>query len=1284
MGLQGIQGEKGDKGDPGEDGASFVWMGEFASAPADAQAQWVYFNTTTGNAYIYNGWSWNMLARSGASGVSVAWQGEGSSPPPSPQLNWAYYNSADKISYIYNGFTWVVLAKDGAIGQEGPQGETGDTGPSGTSVVWKGEYDANPADPQPLWAYFNTTDWNAYIYNGWSWDTLAQSGASGASIEWKGELSLAPDYPQLNWAYYNTADKKLYIYDGSAWAVMLKDGEKGETGDTGNTGPAGASVVWMGEYPSDPSDPQPQWVYFNTTTGNAYIYNGWSWNILAQSGASIEWKGELSSAPPNPQLNWAYYNSNDKKSYIHDGSTWQILAQDGEVGPEGPKGTSIVWKGESAAPPDNPQLNWDYYNTGDKKSYIYNGSAWTVLAKDGAAGNTGADGISIVWKGEQSSAPAGPQLNWAYYNTADKKSYIYNGSAWQTLAQDGTAGNTGADGISLVWKGELSSAPASPQLNWAYYNTADKKSSIYNGSAWQILAQDGPAGNTGADGISLVWKGEQSSAPASPQLNWAYYNTGDKKSYIYNGSNWQTLAQDGAAGNTGADGISIVWKGELPSAPTSPQLNWAYYNTADKKSYIYNGSNWQILAQDGPAGPTGNTGADGISLVWKGELSSAPANPQLNWAYYNTGEKKSWIYNGSNWVILVKDGEDRAPVDHITVTPPAKTIYYEGESLATAGMIIYAVYADGTVVSVVSGYTLSWEGGAIQDGSIINITQPGTKTVTVTWQGHTAGFTLIVLPVINTTEKWTQALAEISADSDGTNLSPRDYTLNIQGSVSVPGVDTASVTGNYKTVRLTGSGTLSLSSQGRIFYISNNTHQTLIIDGPTLSGWTDNYGTVVLVGGGGTVEFLNGTISGNTNNSVRGYGGGVYVGTNGTFTMSGGTISDNIVSTADDGYYYGQSGGVGVYVDTNGTFIMSGGTISDNTVSTVNNSSYGGGVYVNTNGTFTMSGGTISRNTNYASGIGHHSYGGGVYVNSNGTFTMSGGTISNNTSGGVCVLSRTFTMSGGTISNNTGGGVWVNKNNLTSGTFTMSGGTISNNTGGGVRVDSGTFTMSRGAISNNIGCGVSVSDGGAFTMWNGIISGNTSASEGGGVYVSFGTFTMWDGTISNNTINGSYGSGGGGGVYVTGSGAFTMWNGTISGNTASYGGGVYVTMSATFTMIGGTISNNTASEGGGVFVGVIVSGPTLFNGIFTKTGGTVYGDTDNDFTNYSTDNTATSTTNAGTNGHAVYMVYKTDINSSNDYYYRNETLGNYSGYNISTTDTLPTTSGETMGNWTKR
>jgi hypothetical protein len=134
-----------------------------------------------------------------------------------------------------------------------------------------------------------------------------------------------------------------------------------------------------------------------------------------------------------------------------------------------------------------------------------------------------------------------------------------------------------------------------------------------------------------------------------------------------------------------------------------------------------------------------------------------------------------------------------------------------------------------------------------------------------------------------------------------------------------------------------------------------------------------------------------------------------------------------------------------------------------------------------------------------------------------------------------------------------------------------------------------------------------------------------------------------------------------------------MEGGTISENTAiNSGGGVYVNRNGTFTMEGGTISGNTGNYvGGGVY--------NYSGGTFTKTGGIIYGDIDNDPNNgNATDNTATSTDNSGTNGHAVFYFYM------QGYYYRNTTLENAASGNINTTDELPANSGDTLNNWTKR
>ena len=307
------------------------------------------------------------------------------------------------------------------------------------------------------------------------------------------------------------------------------------------------------------------------------------------------WKGSLPTAPSNPEVGWAYYNTTAKKSFIYDGSEWQIMSQDGT------DGTGITWKGELATAPANPKLNWAYYNTIDGNSYIYNGSSWDYLAK---SGRDGASGI-LLWLGSYDFEPENPSDGWAYYNTNDGISYIYSNGTWQTLSKDGNG---------IIWKGVLSVAPEFPEVNWAYFNSSEQVSYIWNGANWDTLAVS--LGGDTTVTVGITWLGTFDSAPLSPLIGYAYYNSTAGASYVYDGSVWQQISKDGIAGTNGTNGTAttvtgylITWKGSFSTTPSNPKAGWAYYNTSAKKSYIYDGSSWQVMAQDGSDGASGGSGS---------------------------------------------------------------------------------------------------------------------------------------------------------------------------------------------------------------------------------------------------------------------------------------------------------------------------------------------------------------------------------------------------------------------------------------------------------------------------------------------------------------------------------------------------------------------------------------------------------------------------------------------------------------------------------------------------
>ena len=511
-------------------------------------------------------------------------------------------------------------------------------------------------------------------------------------------------------AYFNITDGCSYIYTGSKWELLARSGANGADGapgEKGEDGSDGKGINWRGDATSSDEIDAPQELdaYYNTSDGCSYIYMWDNWQKLSskgdqgekgeqgdtgsdgKDGKGINWRGDATSSDEMvaPQELDAYYNTSDGCSYIYIWGDWQKLSSKGEKGDTGATGVSITWKGELETAPTTPELNWAYFNTTDGCSYIWNGEKWDKLSEKGATGEkgdtgetgvAGADGKSIVWKGELSSAPTEPELNWAYYNTTAGYTYIWNGEEWEVLAK------AGVNGTSIVWKGELASAPENPKLYWAYYNTADGCSYLYNGTAWELLAKAGTDGLAGTDGTSISWLGSfaSSSEITNPENLNAYYNTADGCSYIYNGTEWQLLSRKGSDGASGSGGSGgIIWLGDYADSSeiTSPEVLSAYYNTTTGCSYIYNGTEWKLLAKGG------TDGVDGASINWFGELpsDSAVENPKYLDAYYNTTNGCSYIYTGSKWELLAKSAPEQTTIE-------VSSTYNIGDVLLSDGTVI--------------------------------------------------------------------------------------------------------------------------------------------------------------------------------------------------------------------------------------------------------------------------------------------------------------------------------------------------------------------------------------------------------------------------------------------------------------------------------------------------------------------------------------------------------------------------------------------------------------------
>lgn len=195
-------------------------------------------------------------------------------------------------------------------------------------------------------------------------------------------------------------------------------------------------------------------------------------------------------------------------------------------------------------------------------------------------------------------------------------------------------------------------------------------------------------------------------------------------------------------------------------------------------------------------------------------------------------------------------------------------------------------------------------------------------------------------------------------------------------------------------------------------------------------------------GSRGTVEIVNGTITGNRNDT-SGYGGGGVCADSGDLTIDHCRITDNTAAN-------GSGGGVSMGGKHGGTVENASLTIKDSVISGNASTAQGGGVYAAvTDGSVSITGSTLSGNSATAQG-------GGISVSTSGStdVTLSGNTILENTAG------------------QDGRGIYLSRpeQSETAPDTTICGNTIQKNSGkngGGIYADNGVTVRLAGYLLNN-------------------------------------------------------------------------------------------------------------------------------------------------------------------------------------------------------------------------
>lgn len=209
---------------------------------------------------------------------------------------------------------------------------------------------------------------------------------------------------------------------------------------------------------------------------------------------------------------------------------------------------------------------------------------------------------------------------------------------------------------------------------------------------------NGADGINGKDGTSIVWKGSYVSHPSDPQNGWAYKNTTDGKSYVYQDGTWYQMTidgVDGANGKDGTDGLDIVWKGDLSAPPANPVKNWVYRDIDNGRVYIYNGTAWTLMVADGNDGTNGAAGSDGLSVyITYHDSESQPVVPTGN------GTSDGWHTNATNAVVWMSQKVAESASSGSWGTP----IRAKGTDGEDAVLYIFEFEQDGKVINSIPAF----------------------------------------------------------------------------------------------------------------------------------------------------------------------------------------------------------------------------------------------------------------------------------------------------------------------------------------------------------------------------------------------------------------------------------------------------------------------------------------------------------------------------------------------------------------------------------------------------
>lgn len=293
--------------------------------------------------------------------------------------------------------------------------------------------------------------------------------------------------------------------------------------------------------------------------------------------------------------------------------------------------TSSVGAGLSDSPSGMTYIGFAYNKTTATESTTASDYTWSLIkGTDGVAGAPGADGTTTYTWIKYSDVADGTGL----YDTPTDTTLYIGIAVNKTTATEST---TKTDYVWSKFKGDQGVQGATAFKSTVFIRSNTTPTIPTGGSFASPIPTSTPAWSDGVpSGTSKLWMSTRifTSDGLSPQQSF-----------------WTAVSEA-----TSTAGLEVQYSSvaNSPSDPTTTPANWSSTASTDSiwqaLRIITNGvaGAWQIVKVKGE---TGNTGT---SIIWKGSFSTAPTSPSNGWAYYNTTDGQSYVYQ-SGWSVMSKD-----------------------------------------------------------------------------------------------------------------------------------------------------------------------------------------------------------------------------------------------------------------------------------------------------------------------------------------------------------------------------------------------------------------------------------------------------------------------------------------------------------------------------------------------------------------------------------------------------------------------------------------------------